>query len=133
MARKRLTTLFRAVPGRWTPARARRGLSPNGDGAVYLAGDVGHAASYANPGHMPGSRIASVVAVEVADLDAALLAPDDVDLPDIAGYGWERIGWRRSIGVSGQCRYLGAIAPSSVRFIGHVEVSSGHWEGRGAR
>lgn len=74
--------------------------------AVYLSDDPAHAGTYGLEHGAEGV----LLRIRSADLDADLLAPDDCDLPDIMGEGWEELSALESLRESGQCRYLGLIS-----------------------
>ena len=97
------------------PSRSRepRGR-PRG---VYFSQDEGHARAYEDHhGDWTGAPV--LLRVQVAALDEALLAPDDVDLPDLLDEGRSLgdVSWKESLALSGQCVCRAPVPAAAIEF-----------------
>lgn len=118
--------LFHMAPLHQLASLQEKGLDPafcrehpSKPRAVFLASDAPHARGYENHhGDWPDGGILLRVPQEA--LDAAQLAPDDVDLPELEeeweglAEDWEDLSAEQSLRISGQCRCLVAIPPDRI-------------------
>jgi len=118
-----LAALPAILEGGLDPARSQSSLD-----AVFLSGGVFTAASYACMRDGPHVMLS----VDLSALDAALLGPDNYELPDLLeqidpealeelgyyeGVGWSEVSWKHSLAIADQVAYRGIIPPSALSII----------------
>ena len=95
------------------PDRSRSSLQ-----AVFLAIDAYTADNYQYQQYH-GSGEWVVLKIDLTQLDASLLGPDNYELPDLLAQNgdpreWDECSWRESLDICGQVAYYGVIAPEAI-------------------